>query len=523
MKITTIQEDFIYNMLQALEKQFEDVLGTLKNMNSLSEENFDKITARLGKMVIDGTVEDDYLKLTPQQQKEHFREIQKEIGETFKKEYELQKQIIQDELLTQSMNYQAYKEITLKGSFSLKPMDDMGDFLKIVNKKVNGLDWSERLWKSKQNTVTELNRAIKDLGKGYGTIGDIKKRVRQTQNAGRYAVNRLVRNELCRVQSEVNERFDKENDIEYQLFMATLDNRTSDICKELDGKVFRTDDPKKPIPPNGTHIQCRSTLVSIPSKDWRPKNRRDRRGGKNEIIPYETWKKENMIKVEKGEVIFNTNKSIMEMSYEELEEKAKELNIQFGGAADTGKPVDIETDVLRYAIDTVSKLQTEFPVLKEHKLRLTQKKLGVGTLGQCWSNGQIDLNLNYYKKNTEYVQKLAQERVKEAAWHSKTSNALNSTFTHEYGHFVSTILMKLEEQIDWDKIVKEFRAEVKKEYKKLTGETVNIRDTYKVLSKYGASSPHETFAEAFQEAFNCDSPRPYAQAFKKVLERKLKR
>lgn len=303
MKLTTHQEDYIYSMLQAVNGQYKDTLKRLETINRLSDTSFKKFTQRMAEMVLDSTIDENLLlKMSTQQQKHYIERIQAEIKENINKEYELQKQMIEDELLTQGMNYEAYKQITLNGSVTMRPMKDMGKYLEIVNKKVNGLDWSERLWNSKQHTVKELNKAIKDLGKGYATMSEVKKRVKQTQNTSTYNVNRLVRNELCRVQSEVNEKFDKENEIEYQLFMAKMDNRTSCICKDLDGKTFRTDDPKKPIPPNGTHIQCRSVLTGIPHKDWRPKNRRDKRDGKNEIIPYETWKKENAIKVEAREV-----------------------------------------------------------------------------------------------------------------------------------------------------------------------------------------------------------------------------
>lgn len=44
-------------------------------------------------------------------------------------------------------------------------------------------------------------------------------------------------------------------------YVAVRDGRTTPICRALDGKVFRFDDPKAKRPPQ--HINCRSTIVAV--------------------------------------------------------------------------------------------------------------------------------------------------------------------------------------------------------------------------------------------------------------------
>jgi hypothetical protein len=53
-------------------------------------------------------------------------------------------------------------------------------------------------------------------------------------------------------------------------YTAVLDNRTTDYCRSLDGKVFRKDDPSvySVWPPN--HYRCRSTMSFILSTDATP-------------------------------------------------------------------------------------------------------------------------------------------------------------------------------------------------------------------------------------------------------------
>lgn len=83
----------------------------------------------------------------------------------------------------------------------------------------------------------------------------------------------------------------KDHDIKQQLFMATLDSKTSNICRSKDGLVFDIDDPNKPIPP--LHPHCRSVLVNLVSKDWKPKQRYDNQSKQNiDWTTYEEWSSE---------------------------------------------------------------------------------------------------------------------------------------------------------------------------------------------------------------------------------------
>ena len=58
-----------------------------------------------------------------------------------------------------------------------------------------------------------------------------------------------------------NKEVYKKLDVEEYEFMATLDKRTSEICRELDGKHFKVDEavPGENYPP--MHPRCRSTTI----------------------------------------------------------------------------------------------------------------------------------------------------------------------------------------------------------------------------------------------------------------------
>ena len=76
---------------------------------------------------------------------------------------------------------------------------------------------------------------------------------------------RIVRTESCWVMNEATINNYKENDIKEYQIMAFLDNKTSKICKDMDGEVVNVKDaiPGKNLPPFHWHPNCRSCVIPI--------------------------------------------------------------------------------------------------------------------------------------------------------------------------------------------------------------------------------------------------------------------
>ncbi len=71
----------------------------------------------------------------------------------------------------------------------------------------------------------------------------------------------LGRTAISQVSNDVrHQSFVKEKEVEGALYVATLDGRTSNVCKVLDGTYYRDKDNAK-VPP--LHVSCRSTLVPV--------------------------------------------------------------------------------------------------------------------------------------------------------------------------------------------------------------------------------------------------------------------
>lgn len=115
---------------------------------------------------------------------------------------------------------------------------------------------------------------------------------------GIFEARRLVRTEAAFVSGELNAEAYEECDLQKYQFLATLDLRTSEICRSLDGKRFFLKDRQvgKNYPP--MHPWCRSTTIAVISEDDIKKLKRralNPETGRTELVPasmtYEEWYK----------------------------------------------------------------------------------------------------------------------------------------------------------------------------------------------------------------------------------------
>lgn len=139
---------------------------------------------------------------------------------------------------------------------------DKAVFDTITKERWYGKNYSERVW-------TNLGKLEKTMYNTWldGVIqGDsnqrIAKQLSEQMNVGIYAAKRLVRTETCHYTNQIAKKEFEEDGITKYEFSAHLDKRTSDLCRDLDGKVFNVADAAvgKNYPP--MHPHCRSVAVA---------------------------------------------------------------------------------------------------------------------------------------------------------------------------------------------------------------------------------------------------------------------
>ena len=297
MKLNKYQVEFVNNTIKINEILFNLSDKEIKKLFALHKEQRDKLLQNIASIILEYKVTNEFMDLSDEEKKILNERLGNEVNETFKEQNKIEKQgmdnllkkIAEDKFYMNCFNLALGMDFTLK-KINSKALD------RIIKDTVQGKNYSDRLWSNKNDLSKILQKEIKDFLEGKTSINEISKVVKNRFNQNSFNTRRLITNETARVQSEVNEEWSKDYGVEYQLFMATLDQKTSEICRALDGNVYDINDSNKPIPPEKTHVGCRSCLVSIPSKEWKPKKRMDNETKEHiSYKNYEVWKKENNI------------------------------------------------------------------------------------------------------------------------------------------------------------------------------------------------------------------------------------
>lgn len=131
-----------------------------------------------------------------------------------------------------------------------------------IRTKWLGGSFSDRIWSNKNALLTQLNQIIpQEFVRGRGP-NEVAKTLSDKLGTSFNNAVRLARTEINNISNQATHKAYVESGIveEYE-FLATLDNRTSEICRELDGKVFKLSEAQTGINLPPMHPYCRSTTV----------------------------------------------------------------------------------------------------------------------------------------------------------------------------------------------------------------------------------------------------------------------
>ena len=125
----------------------------------------------------------------------------------------------------------------------------------------DGKNFSARIWQQRTQLVNELHNQLTRtciLGKAPD---DAIKAISKKFNTTRNQAGRLVMTEQAYFHSVAQKEAFNELDVEKYEIVATLDNHTSDICQELDGKVFPMSQYEAGVTAPPFHVWCRTVTV----------------------------------------------------------------------------------------------------------------------------------------------------------------------------------------------------------------------------------------------------------------------
>ncbi|HCC5688191.1 TPA: minor capsid protein [Staphylococcus aureus] len=162
----------------------------------------------------------------------------------------------------------------------------------IVDTQFHGVVWSERLWANTEAMKQEVEEIIANVvirGRHpNGYVKDMRKHLNKFEGTARQktaAIKSLLYTESARVHAQSSIDSMKEISPEgYYMYIAKIDNRTTKVCKGLNGEIFKVKDAKIGVNFYPMHINCRSDCALLPKSMWPKKPSKKRKtkyfGGK---------------------------------------------------------------------------------------------------------------------------------------------------------------------------------------------------------------------------------------------------
>ena len=239
----------------------------------------------------------------------------------------------------------------------------------------DGKNFSERIWgQHRPQLVNDLHTGLTQMiarGESPDKLIDM---ISKKYNVSKKKAGNLVMTEAAYFSSKADQDSFKEMEVEEQRFVATLDSHTSDICRDMDGKVFRSEDViiGENAPP--LHCRCRSVMTPYFEGNVQGRMARNEEGNSEPIpedIPYHEWERK-YVKGEKDAV-----KPAVEPEPETLKDKVKLVKGDLETDQQTLRTQNVELQskktelkITHEDIDELYKTQTELEVKRDDYNRL---------------------------------------------------------------------------------------------------------------------------------------------------------
>lgn len=401
----------------------------------------------------------------------------------------------------------------------------------------DGKNFSDRIWANKTALINELQKQLTQnlmLGKSPAeSVGVIaaKMGVSQSQAA------RLVYTESAYFQAVSQENCYNTLGVEKFQFIATLDDKTSDTCREMDGQIFDMKDyqPGVTVPP--LHPWCRSCTAPHYDdlKGIGQRAARDPENGKTYYVPremtYKDWKqtfvdggsKEGLTPASGGAILKGVRACT---TVAEVEKYMREQGWFRVGMTDENQRVSLSGCDLEAAQEVALAYENVFnryPAMKGRFDAIVCKQLTPGTYAQCYTRGggKIEINSRYFRDHQLLESHYANDVS--GGFHPANTD-WRSIVVHEIGHAVDGTLTNMglagpKSRFAYD--VKDVSAEMRPKVMRACG--LKVSDTYKEVSGYATNNNREWFAECFAELLYSPSPRRVAVEMGKQLDEFMKK
>lgn len=421
---------------------------------------------------------------------------------------------------------------------------------------------SQGLYKRLGEDVSYLKRSVRaELSRGISTgssWNEMALRVARGMNspfdkAYNNAI-RIARTEGHRIQNEAalngqNEAKKKGADIVKQ-WDATLDGRTRPEHREADGQLRELDEPfdvggeKMEAPGVGGSARnvcnCRCCLLqrakwALDEDELKALEERAAYFGLDKTKDFDDFKQKYLQLPDNADTIDvksgNWQGIDFPQNYKTKKEAIKALSDKYGIAFSDSRKYPIDETILCDAVSWMDAFEKEYSgFVKTNPAKLpklvckapSSMKNAVGYFSYYYNGTPVEMALNgKYHSDLKAFEEYEKQCI-ESKW-TVANATTRKTFVHEYGHYVSNSMCKINNSRWEHDFIQECVDEYKKshpEYLKTT--YVGLQKDCDEVSRYGMTSESECFAETFAEYYGGENPREFAQIFGRKLNELLK-
>ena len=130
-----------------------------------------------------------------------------------------------------------------------------------IHQRWLGMNFSDRIWKNKGQLLDQINTTfLQGVAQGHNSK-KIALEMAKNMGTSYHNCERLVRTECAHIAGQATLDGYKERGTKKYKYDATLDNRTSEICKSLDGTIHDVKEAQEGINYPPMHPNCRSSTT----------------------------------------------------------------------------------------------------------------------------------------------------------------------------------------------------------------------------------------------------------------------
>ncbi|WP_196603080.1 minor capsid protein [Pectinatus frisingensis] len=160
----------------------------------------------------------------------------------------------------------------------------------------DGKNFSDRLWQDKDKLINTLHTEITQATIRGDPLDKAVNNLARKMNSAKSAAGRIVMTETAFFASAAQKDAFKNLGVGKYQFVATLDRRTSAICRSMDNKVFKLSDYQPGVTAPPLHCWCRSCIVPYFEDDTKSMRAARTDNDKTYNVPadmsYDKWEKE---------------------------------------------------------------------------------------------------------------------------------------------------------------------------------------------------------------------------------------